>query len=123
MTITDIILKGCVPLLLGALWGAWKGQRGVFSPYILLLAPFVSAALIGITIASLIVLFLPTTVDLGSVGQWVSLWLFTALLLGFVFGIPGAVLALVGSAVVQLVKFRTIPRDQFLTRMPKGETK
>jgi hypothetical protein len=111
MTITGIILIGCVPLLLGALWGAWKGQRGVFSLYILFLAPFVSAALIGTTIASLTVLFPPTNVDLGSFGQWVSLWWFTALLHGGGIGIFGAVPALVGSATVQLVRFRMVPRD------------
>lgn len=93
-----------VPLVLGALWGAWQGRRDRFSFAVLRTAPILSAALIVGVVLAVSIFNGPAHVNQKPLADRVVMWLAAAVVWGFGAFLVGAVPARVSSAAAQLCK-------------------
>ena len=84
------------------MWGSWQARSHRFSFAVLLTAPLVSAALIAVGIAMMVMIDPPGPVIAKPLGEFIVTCLLTGCLYGAGFGFFGAVPALVGSAGTQL---------------------
>lgn len=98
-----MLLILCVPLVIGGMWGFWQVRSRRFSFAVLRTAPLVSAAVMVVAFAIMNMLDPPVGVVGLPAGDRIVTALFTGCLYGGMFGIYGAVPALVGSAVTQLL--------------------
>jgi hypothetical protein len=99
----EIILILGVPLVIGGMWGFWQARSRRFSFAVLLTAPLVSAALLGVMFAMMNMLDPPDSVVAKPLGERITIHVATGCLYGAGFGLFGAVPALVASAATQLV--------------------
>ena len=106
----EIILILCVPLLIGGMWGFWQARSHRFSLAVLLTAPRVSAALLGVVFAMMNMLDPPGPVMARPLSERITIYLATGCLYGAGFGLFGAVPALAGSAGTQLFMLWAIAR-------------
>ncbi len=99
----ELILFLWAPLVIGTVWGAWRGHRDRFSFPVLFIAPLVSGVL---TCGVMVAVGILSDKARGNPDRpdRFAYWLATTYLLGPGICFFGAVPALVGSATGQLIK-------------------
>jgi hypothetical protein len=125
----ELVLLLVAPLVLGAVWGAWRGRRDRFSFEVLLAAPLFSALVIIVVFGAAVAVDIlsgggdPNSPNahalarakrdpVGAIGTWLA----TAVLYGSGTCLVGAVPALAGSAVGQLRKLSMARHDSGIRR-------
>jgi hypothetical protein len=106
----ELILIVFVPLVIGGMWGFLQVLSRRFSFAVLLTAPLVSAALIGVLFATMNVLDPPDSVLARPWGERIVIHVTTGCLYGAGFGLFGAVPALAGSVGPQVVMLWVVAR-------------